>query len=179
MKPRHATSLPASTAHHPAPSSSPPSPAHHQAKRQDPALASALQQYSALLTVPAFQSIAASIATDPALLSAVGAAQTSNIAPLQSYVSSLEKNPALSSAVYSALGTSSADAIYSSISQGEKSLQQAESSTKAGSGSSSAATGSQTSSSSSGGSNAAGVMQAPLAAGLGLIGATAFVLALI
>ncbi|PWN25967.1 hypothetical protein BDZ90DRAFT_233565 [Jaminaea rosea] len=158
-------------------------------KRQDAgAFQSALQQYSALLTIPAFQSIAASIAMDSAALSAAAAAQTGDVAPFQSYVNSLQANPTLSQAIVSALGTSSAAAIYSSIQAGQSSLSQIQTSASAsgasgassgGSGASSSAASSPSGSTTSSGSNAAPSMQAPLAAGLGLIGATAFVLALI
>ncbi|CAO1634979.1 unnamed protein product [Parajaminaea phylloscopi] len=144
-----------------------------QRQAGNPAVNSLLNQYSGLLTVPAFQSVVASVTGDPAFQSALAAAATSNYAPLESYASGLQSNKELSSLAVSALGSSSAAALYSKASSVASSV--GSSASKSGSSSASAAS----ASSSKAANGAFGGVQAPLAAVVTLVGAAAVALAAI
>ncbi|CAO1622387.1 unnamed protein product [Jaminaea pallidilutea] len=183
-----------------------------QIDASNPAVQSIIQQYSPLLTIPAFQSVVASVQADPGFQSALSAAGMSNLAPIESYASSLEGNPQLSSLLVSAVGSSSAAAFYStaeavassatasagaasstasSTATGDDSDSDNDSSTSMEAASSSSmadASSSMTASSpgtttaagaSSSSGNAAGVMKAPVTAGLGLVAAAAIFVAAI
>lgn len=140
-----------------------------QERRQDNSYFSSLFANNPVFNtgLQVLQSAQASALRDPQFRSDYLQAQTGgDPGPFISRVSSAYANPTYSSAVYQRYGTSTADAVYSLLSGLEKTYA-AQSTSRAGS-------------SSSGGSNAApSAMQAPLAAGITLLGATAFVLVMI
>ncbi|CAO1626677.1 unnamed protein product [Sympodiomycopsis kandeliae] len=147
------------------------------AKRQD--LGGILDQYSDLLTNSAFQSIAQSLEQTPDFLSAASAAFTSNYAPLESIASSLATDKAASSAIVSALGSSSAAALYSSASDVIESVSsvtnsRSEGATATGNGSGGTNQGGSTGTSSEGNGNGASLALTPqVASVLAVVGAAA------
>ena len=138
------------------------------AKRQAADLGPLNSFASALLGNTALAPVASSIENDPAFLSAVQAAATSNFVPLESLAASLQANPTFSAFVYSAIGTSSADALYSQASAGIAELQAATGTAASSAASSLASGASSVASSSSAASASASAGTASGAAGFEL-----------